>query len=375
MKKIVLSRLDGYLSDHNIINNRQHGFRSKRGTQTAITTAYEYASQGLANKKQCYIILRDVAKAFDKVWHAGLKYKILRLGLPDILEKILSTFLDNRTAKIKIGKELSKNINLKSGVPQGSVLSPSLYTLYTNDLPLAGPGCCDVMYADDVTQIITADTKSKAMMKLKVEREINRINKFEHLWKIKTSENKFKILPLAHYKIKDIAINNKLIGKSNEGRLLGLKLKTTGITGHISDKINKATAALTKLYRFASLTPEIKTTLVKTLLLPILEYPPIPLICASKTQQLKMQRVLNKAMRFIFRHDNRQFSLQQMHEITNIKPINISLHNKAKRIWETLRFTDEETYNTLTANTSPSHYWFPTSQTVIDSPTPDPIYT
>ncbi len=285
----------------------------------------------------------------------------------------MRTFLDERTAKIKVGKDYSNNIDLKSGVPQRSVLSSSLYTLYTNDTPPAGPGCCDVMYADDVTQVITS--ASKAMMKLKVEREINRINKFEHMWKIKTSENKFKILPLAQYKILDITMNDKIKGKSSNGTMLGLKLQNTGITGHIADKINKTSASLTKLYRFAGLTPEIKNATLVKILLPTLEYPPIPLICASKTQQLKMQRVINKSLRFIFRHDNRQLTLQQMHELTNIKPINISLHNKATRIWETLRITDEETYNILRANASPSHYGLPTSKNITDSPTPDPVYT
>lgn len=375
LEKIILSRLDSYLTENSTINNRQHGFRPKRGTQTAITTAYELASQALAQKHQCYIILRDVAKAFDKVWHTGLKYKILQLGLPNTMEKILSTFLDNRTAKIKIGKDTSNNINLKSGVPQGSVLSPSLYTLYTNDMPVAGPGCHDIMYADDITQIITSPSKSKSMMKLKVEREIKRINNFEYKWKIKTSENKFKIIPLAQYKIKDIIINGNVMQKSNEGTMLGLKLQNTGITGHITSKINKTTAALTKLYRFTNLTPKIKTTLVKTLLLPILEYPPIPLVCASKSQQLKMQRVLNKTLRFVFRNDNRLLTTEQMHELTGIKPINISLHNKATKIWETVRFTDEAIYNTLTTNITPSHYWFPSSLSTINSPTPDPIYT
>ncbi len=104
---------------------------------------------------------------------------------------------------ITIGIEFSNSINLKSGVAQDSVISLTLYTLYTNDMRTATPGCYDIMYADDVTQIITAPTKFKDMTKLKVETVINRINRYEKIWKIKTNENKFKILPISQYKIKD----------------------------------------------------------------------------------------------------------------------------------------------------------------------------
>ena len=81
------------------------------------------------------------------------------------------------------------------------VLSPTLYTLFTNYLPLPEYGSLDVMYADDVTQVITPN-KSKLMMKAKVEREIEIISKFERKWKIKTSEEKFKIIPIAQVKKK-----------------------------------------------------------------------------------------------------------------------------------------------------------------------------
>ncbi len=110
-----------------------------------------------------------MAKALDKVWHNGLKYKLLRLGLPDILVKILCNFLDNRVAKINIGTEYSRDISLLSDFHQHYN-----YTLFTNDLPLPAYGCLGIMYADDVTQIITSPSKSKPMMKAIVEREIAR---------------------------------------------------------------------------------------------------------------------------------------------------------------------------------------------------------
>ena len=174
-----------------------------------MTTTYETIANALAEKKQVYMVLRNVAKAFDKVWHNGLKYKLLRLGFPAILEKILCSFLDNRKTKINIGNEYSNDIKLLSGVPQGSVLSPTLYTLYTNDLSPPEYGCLEIMYADDITQVITSPSKSKLMMKLKVEREIERINKFERKWKTKTSEEKFKIIPIAQYKGNKINVNGK----------------------------------------------------------------------------------------------------------------------------------------------------------------------
>lgn len=101
------------------------------------------------------------------------------------------------------------DINLLSSVPQGSVSSPTIYTLYTNDLPPPEHGCLDTMYADDITQVITSTRKSKLMMKVKVEREIERICKFERKLKIKTSEEKFKIIPKALHETKKIIVNGR----------------------------------------------------------------------------------------------------------------------------------------------------------------------
>ncbi len=107
-------------------------------------------------------------------------------------------------------------------------------------------------------------------MKAKVKREIGRINKFESQWKIKTSEENFQVIPIAQHKTQKITVNWKEIETCKNGKLLGLNIGSTGFTGHITKTINKGRGILSQLRRFSTLTPTLKTTLIKTLLIPVL---------------------------------------------------------------------------------------------------------
>ena len=79
--KTLNKRLYTFLEENNLQNERQHGFRRNRGTQTAILTLHEIISKQLSLKHKVNIECRDVTKAFDKIWHTGLKYKITELGI------------------------------------------------------------------------------------------------------------------------------------------------------------------------------------------------------------------------------------------------------------------------------------------------------
>ena len=376
LEKVILSRLNAFLVDNKVIKDRQHGFRANRGTATAIATTYEKIANALADKNQVIVVLRDVSKAFDKVWHSGLKYKLLQFGLPSILEKILCTFLDDRSANISIGNHLSQTISIFSGVPQGSVLSPTLYSLFTNDLPPAGQGCFDLLYADDITQVVTTPSKSKLMMKIRLEREICRINRYEKQWKIKTNEEKFKIIPIAQYKTEPIIINGRRINTSKDGKFLGLKLQSTGLVGHATDKIKKGKTVVSKLTRFRNLTPKLKTTLVKTLLIPVIEYPPVPTCSLSKFQKVNFQKVLNKGLRFIHCNEPDNFTIEQLHQLYKIIPFNISIHNKAVKTWQIVRSIEEESsYEEIVSQRENPHNWFPKTTIIIQAPPPTPIFT
>jgi len=77
----------------------------------------------------------DIEKAFDATWHPGLLYKLSKFHFSSSLIKLISSFLSNRKFTVMVEDELSTPRDIKAGVTQGSVLAPTLYSLYINDTP------------------------------------------------------------------------------------------------------------------------------------------------------------------------------------------------------------------------------------------------
>lgn len=145
LEKIINQQLREFLDQNNILNDRQHGFRAKRGTGTALIVILETLAHHIARRAQCYVVLRDVSKAFDKVWHTSLQFKLSHLNLPQCITKFICNFILNREAKIKVRDYIRTPFQLSAGVPQGSSLSPTLYTVYTNDLLQDRAGCTTII--------------------------------------------------------------------------------------------------------------------------------------------------------------------------------------------------------------------------------------
>ena len=234
--KILNNKLNDFLKDRNIIKESQHGFRQKRGTSTLLANLYERISREKDDKKTLItVVLRDVSKAFDKLHKDSLIYKLSKLGLPDAMLRVLSSFLHNRTAQVKMNDKLGNVFKLHSGVPQGDILSPTLFILMMNDYPEPvwnGRSRNFVMqYADDFTQIIVTkcnkiDDKARNEHRKNVKDEILKQNKFEHEWKIKTNISKFKMIMIANKPKQNIVIENVTFEYVNKAKILGLNFKT-----------------------------------------------------------------------------------------------------------------------------------------------------
>lgn len=150
----------------------QFGFRKDRSTQQALALITEHIAHNKTDGGQCQCVLRYIPKAFKKVWHLGSKYKILHLGLSVSLKKLLCDFLDDRST------HLGSGFALECGVPQGSVLSPILFSICTKDTPLPHKDAT-TSYVDVITQIIGYGGKSELKRNRATEREIHRVNTYE----------------------------------------------------------------------------------------------------------------------------------------------------------------------------------------------------
>jgi hypothetical protein len=93
-------------------------------------------------------VFLDIEKTFDKTWHLGLIYKLSELKFSTSLIKFINSSLSQRKFRVSIEGELSTPRYIQAGVPQGSVLFPTLYSLYINDTPQI-PGVYLGLFADD----------------------------------------------------------------------------------------------------------------------------------------------------------------------------------------------------------------------------------
>ena len=271
MERIIKQQVMEFLIDNNTLSKDQHGFLNRRSCLSNLLVSLEEITALYDEGYPIDEIFLDLSKAFDKVPHQRLLYKIRNIGITGDLHKWIESFLTNRRQRVRINGIFSDWCNVKSGVPQGSVLGPILFILYINDLPDAIKSSCKI-FADD-TKLIQAIRDLKSIEHL--QQDLEALQNWSKTWKLEFNASKCKVLhigkknPLASY-----SMNEKELTSVKEEKDLGCIMRADlKQSSNIKHHISKANRLLGMIRRtFTYLPKESFLLLYKTYVRPRVEY-------------------------------------------------------------------------------------------------------
>ena len=211
LEKAVFAQVVDYLETNGLIHPSHHGFRSGHNTTTALAQMFEVWAEAFDEGKISAVLLLDLSAAFDVVDHGILLEKLKIYGFDENLVSWMDSYLSGRKQKVLIDGAYSEELEVEAGVPQGSILGPLLYVIFTNDLPEAvhnhlsnnnsfynthcndcGGLCC---YADDSTY--TFSGKNLDEVKNKIQQKYENLSNYMAENKLVLNGDKTHILVMA----------------------------------------------------------------------------------------------------------------------------------------------------------------------------------
>jgi hypothetical protein len=163
---------------HNILYPLQHGFRTGRSCETQLREFIDDVTLNMENGKQTDILVLDFSKAFDKVSHPLLLHKLHNYGIQRELNSWIQNFLSNRKQAVVLKGDKSDYVAVESGVPRGSVLGPSLFLYYINDINDIPTGLSSTirLFADDTIACLAIKSNRDA---LTLQQDLDKLSNWE----------------------------------------------------------------------------------------------------------------------------------------------------------------------------------------------------
>jgi hypothetical protein len=255
----------------------------------------------IENQQYCTAAFLDINQAFDKLWHWGLLFKIKRIS-PSSYFNLLKSYLNESQFETKFNGETSSRFHIHSGVPQGSILGPLLYVLYTSDLPTSRETILGT-FADDATMFATHEDPT--IDSLNLQEHFHIIEKWPKKWKITVHESKSSHITFTLRKGHCPAVNlTKNIPQTEAVKYLGLHFDCRlNWKKHVARKRKQIDLKTTEINwligKKSHLSIENKLLIYKAVIKPIWSYARELWDCASMSNIVIMQRSQSKILRAV----------------------------------------------------------------------------
>lgn len=308
-EKVIHRRIMSFVTENDILNAEQFGFRPQHSTSHQVLRVTNHIKRNRSQKKSTGMVLFDIEKAFDSVWHDGLTFKLAKKNFPPYLVRMVREFMADRNFEVHVFGSRSTPRPIPAGVPQGSILSPILYSIYVSDLKLdrfTDSAC----YADD-TAAYTSANRTITICK-RLQRSLSRIEKYYDKWKIKINPAKTQaiIFPFNNQRRRipttALTLGNIPIEYSGSVKYLGVTLDRKLIFREHIDQIRTKTArCMAALYpligRRSNLSVENKFLIFKAIIRPILTYASPIWIHAAISHRKNLQILQNKCLKLVLK--------------------------------------------------------------------------
>ena len=272
-EKIVYNVLYNYCINNNLLSSNNSGFKKGDGTVNRLLYITEKIHQALDLGQEVGMVFLDISKAFDRVWHKGLLFKLATFGLTGNLLFWIENYLKGREQKVVLAGESSTLLPTNAGVPQGSILGPLLFLIFLNDIEEDIVSDLS-LFADDCTLAKAYYAKEDAEQCLN--QDLRTISNWANKWLVNFNFNKTVCMNFSH-KINKSCLNlhfNQSVSFVSEHKHLGL-LFTNDLkwTKHIKNCVSSAYKKLGLLFRLRSyLTRQHMESIYLNVIRPALEY-------------------------------------------------------------------------------------------------------
>ncbi|MGI9459066.1 MAG: reverse transcriptase domain-containing protein, partial [Pirellulales bacterium] len=317
LEKLVNTKLLRFLLDNNLISKSQFGFLPKHSTADQLALIHHKFLSFLEEKKSVLACFLDLSAAFDTVPHAAIRHKLRAYGIHGKLHAWISNFLSGRTQCVRIDGQLSDVTNVTSGVPQGSVIAPTLFVLFINDLsdslssfhdvPLGDTDGNNLLYADD-TMLYTAGCNAE-LLTLQMNIDLISASAWADRWVMKFDPLKTVALFIStdgYLPSFPVRFSDTEIPFSPSHTHLGLKISNTlSLDPLVDDVSRKAASQIFLLKRLASVVQnqELLLRVYNCYIRPHFEYASPSWSALNLTQTERLERLQRRAMRIILGYD------------------------------------------------------------------------